>query len=149
MTSNELKRMNRTELLQMMLLLAEENEQLKAQLAQVQEQLDEKNLKCEKAGSLAEAALQVNGVFEAAEKAARQYVQGVEQMYRQKDLLCREAEEKARKRANSIMAEADAYRAAAIREADEYWEHVRTRVRGMMQEQVMQASTDGKKEAGK
>ena len=144
MTSKELKHMNRAELLQMLLLLAQENEQLKAQLAQMQEQLAEKNLKCEKAGSLAEAALQVNGVFEAAEKAARQYVQGIEQMYRQKDLLCREAEEKSRKRANSIMAEADAYRATAIREADEYWEHVRARVRGVMQEQMMPTGTGPK-----
>ena len=149
MTSNELKHMNRTELLQMLLLIAEDNEQLKAQLAQVKEQLEEKNLKCEKVGSLAEAALQVNGVFEAAEKAARQYVQGIEQMYRQKDLLCREAEEKARQRAGAIMAEADAYRAAAIREADEYWNHVRSRVRGMMQEQMMPTGAAVPKGMGK
>ena len=50
--------------------LTQENETLKSQLK-------DRNLQMEKAGSIAQAALALNGVFEAAQQAADQYLQSV------------------------------------------------------------------------
>lgn len=80
MTDRELKRLSRTELLEMLLEQVEENERLKMRLDEMQTQLDNKQIMMDKAGSIAEAALQLNGVFEAAEAAAEQYLENVRRL---------------------------------------------------------------------
>lgn len=80
MTDRELKRLSRTELLEMLLEQVEENERLKMRLDEMQAQLDNKQIMMDKAGSIAEAALQLNGVFEAAEAAAEQYLENVRRL---------------------------------------------------------------------
>lgn len=136
MTSKELKRMSRTELLQMLLLLVEENDRLKLQLDEATKKLNNRNLKYSKAGSIAEAALQVNGVFEDAEKAAQQYLQNIKALSEHQSTVFQDAESAARKKAQSIIAEANAYKEASIREADAYWNHVRSKVRDLMKSQA-------------
>lgn len=74
MTDRDLKRLSRTDLLEMMIALTKENEQLRQQLAETEQRLNDKMIAIEKCGSIAEAALALNGVFEAAEKACAQYV---------------------------------------------------------------------------
>ena len=137
MTSKELKRMSRTELLQMLLTLVEENEQLKSQLKDATEKLSTKNLKQNKPGSLAEAALHINSVFEGADKAAKQYLDGVKQLYEHQNTLIQNAEAAANKRAQEIIAQANAYKSASIREANEYWDYVRANVRNLMAERAI------------
>lgn len=137
MTSKELKRMSRTELLQILLTLAEENEQLKSQLKEAAEKLSSKNLKQNKPGSIAEAALQINNVFEGADMAAKQYLDGIKQLYEYQNTLLREAEASANKRAEEIIAQANAYKSASIREANEYWDYVRDNVRNLMEERAV------------
>lgn len=85
MTDRELKRMSRGALLEMLIEQMEENERLKKQLCQAQEELQERRIKLETAGSLAEAALLLNGVFQAADQAARQYLDNVKIMAAEKD----------------------------------------------------------------
>ena len=82
------------------------------------------------AGSIAEAALRVNGVFEAAQAAADQYLQSIRSANadmeaktaeaRQKaDAIIREAEEKAQQTAAEAERQADASWAAFRQKADE------------------------------
>ena len=80
MTDKELRRLGRSELLEMMISLTEENEKLKLRLEQVEAQLQDRRIMIDKAGSIAEAALRLNGVFEAADQAARQYLENVRRM---------------------------------------------------------------------
>lgn len=74
MTAKELKRLRRSDLLEMLLTLRKENDDLRIQLAQAQEQLKNRDIEVARAGSLAEAAMRLNGVFEATQAACEQYV---------------------------------------------------------------------------
>ena len=80
MTDKELRRLSRGELLEMLIAQTEENRQLKIRLERAEAQLRDRRIAVEKAGSLAEAALQLNRVFEAADKAAQQYLENVRLM---------------------------------------------------------------------
>ena len=77
MTEKELRHMSRSELLEMLIEQMEENERLKQSLAQAQAELRDRRITIDRTGSLAEAALALNGVFEAADKAAQQYLENV------------------------------------------------------------------------
>lgn len=77
MTDKELKHLSRMELIDIIYELQKQNEQNAAQLEKLQAALDEKELHIENAGSIAEAAVQINGVLEAAQAAADQYLLSV------------------------------------------------------------------------
>lgn len=77
MTDRELRKMSRAGLLELLLEERRENERLRARLEQANRDLADRRIRLEKAGSIAEAALRLNGVFEAAEQAAAQYVENV------------------------------------------------------------------------
>ena len=74
MTDKELKHLSRMELIDIIYELQKQNEQNAAQIEKLQAALDEKELHIENAGSIAEAAVQISGVLEAAQAAADQYL---------------------------------------------------------------------------
>ena len=80
MTDKELKRLSRAELLELLLEQVEENERLHKEIEELKKQLEDRVIKLEQAGSIAEAALRLNGVFEAAEAAAKQYLDSVKEL---------------------------------------------------------------------
>lgn len=77
MTDRELRRLSRAELLEMLIAQIEENERLNQKLQEAQAALADRKIAIDQAGTLAEAALQLNGVFEAADQAARQYLENI------------------------------------------------------------------------
>lgn len=80
MTEKELRRLSRRELLEMLITRTIENERLTEELQQARKELSDRMLIQERAGSMAEAALQLNGVFEAADRAAREYLENIRRM---------------------------------------------------------------------
>ena len=74
MTDKELRRLSRAELIDLLFELQTQNEALAAQNQNLAAQLKNRQLEMSEAGSIAEAALRVNGVFEAAQAAADQYL---------------------------------------------------------------------------
>lgn len=80
MTEKELRRLSRRELLEMLITRTIENERLTEELQQARKELSDRKLIQERAGSMAEAALQLNGVFEAADRAAREYLENIRRM---------------------------------------------------------------------
>ena len=74
MTEKELRRLSRRELLEMLITRTIENERLTEELQQARKELSDREFIQDRAGSMAEAALQLNGVFEAADRAAREYL---------------------------------------------------------------------------
>jgi transposase-like protein len=80
MTDKELKRLKRTELLEMLLNMRRENDSLRQELEEAKKKLEDRMILTEKAGSIAEAALQLNLVFETAQKAADQYLMNVRRL---------------------------------------------------------------------
>ena len=80
MTDRELRKLSRAELLELLLEESRENERLRAQLQEMNEKLADRAIRIERAGSIAEAALQLNGVFQAAEEAAAQDLENVRRL---------------------------------------------------------------------
>lgn len=69
MTDKELRRLNRSELLEMLIAQTEENRQLEIRLERAEAQLRDRRIAVEKAGSLAEAALQMRGILSSPSRA--------------------------------------------------------------------------------
>ena len=80
MTDKDLKKMSRTELLELLLEQTKEVERLREKLLTAESLLSDRHLRVEFAGNLAEAVLSVNGVMDAAQKAADQYLFNIKQM---------------------------------------------------------------------
>ena len=77
MTPKELRRLSRRELLEMLIVQTRKVETLERQLAEANQKLNEKMIIIENSGSLADAVMQLNGVFEAAQNAAQQYLDNI------------------------------------------------------------------------
>lgn len=73
-------RLSRLDLLELLLIQSKEIDQLKAQLAEAKEKLENRQITFQRCGSLAEAALAINGVMQAAQQAANDYLFNVQQM---------------------------------------------------------------------
>ena len=80
MTDKELRRLSRSELLEMLIAQMKENAALQSRLELAEARLNDRQIAVEKAGTLAEASLSLNGVFQAAEAAAQQYLENIEHM---------------------------------------------------------------------
>lgn len=77
MSPKELRRLNRSDLLEMLLELSKENDRLLQEVKQLREELEQRRIAIEKCGSMAEAALSLNGVFQATQSACEQYIENV------------------------------------------------------------------------
>ena len=85
MAGKDIKKMNRLELLEVLMQQAARIEQLERQVEQMEQlqqeldsarrQLEQIELKQKQCGSIAEAAIAVSGVFEAAQRAADLYLE--------------------------------------------------------------------------
>lgn len=81
MTDKELHKLKRSELLEMMIAQGKEIERLQKCLSEAEEELRNRRIVMENAGSIAEAALQLNHIFETAQQAADQYLESVRQLH--------------------------------------------------------------------
>ena len=84
MTDKELRKLSRSDLLELMLEQSREIDRLQAELEETREALQERNLKIEACGSIAEAAAEVNSLFHAAQKAADMYLLNVQRICAEK-----------------------------------------------------------------
>lgn len=134
MTDKELKRLSRSELLEMLIAQMKENEALQSRLELAEEQLNDRQIAVEKAGTLAEASLSLNGVFEAAEAAAQQYLENIERMSGQQETICRDMQAEAEAKAAEIVREAQEYSKKTHAEADAYWKQIVARARALLKE---------------
>lgn len=74
MTEKEFKKLNRYQILELLIFQTERADSLQKQLDAAQEQLQKQDLRFANLGSIAEAALDLNGVFQAAQEAADMYL---------------------------------------------------------------------------
>lgn len=87
-SEKELSRLNRNDLLEIMLAITEENEKLKEQVKELQAQLDDRAIKISESGTLAEAVVKLNGLFEAAQATCDEYVYNVQKKCRKTENAC-------------------------------------------------------------
>ena len=90
MTDRELKRIGRAELLELLLAQSEENEALQIRIEELEQELRNREIIIANAGTIADAAFQLNGVFDAAGAAAVQYLENIKRLNRQLELKAQE-----------------------------------------------------------
>ena len=73
----DLRHLTRAELLELLLDMSEELEKTKAELEALKAENADRRIRLSEAGNIAEAALSLSGIFEAAQKAADDYLDGV------------------------------------------------------------------------
>lgn len=101
MTSKELKRLSRADLLELLLAQTRETETLKKKLQEAEEELENRRFRMSNAGSLAEAMVEINNVMAAAQSAADQYLENIaameEEARKKCDLMIQAAQKEARR----------------------------------------------------
>lgn len=95
MTEKELKKLNRSELLEILVAQGEKIETLEQQLADAQKALQDRRIEISPCGSIAEAALKLNHIFEDAESAAAQYLESVRLQEKTAGRIISDAEDRA------------------------------------------------------
>ncbi len=117
MAKNELRKLNRDQLADLLLDERKKVSELEEQILSLQEKLDEREIRIANAGSIAEASLSLNGVFESAEAACRQYVENVERLCADLERSSAMRDEYSKKAAEEIIAEAKRGSEAILSEA--------------------------------
>ena len=127
MKKTELQKMSRLELIEIIYALQQEEKLLEEEKKKLEDTIANWTIQIEEAGSIAEAAIKINGVFEAAQTAANQYLDHLrkensqaetqishlmENTKREQALLLSQAQEQA----DSIVQEANQYRSSVQKE---------------------------------
>ncbi len=99
MTDKEFRRLSKADLLDIIFELQKNEKALLERNAELEKRLESKELKISSAGSIAEAAVAVNGVFETAQTAAEQYLRQIQnaavEAKSESERIIKEAEAKA------------------------------------------------------
>jgi len=74
LTEKELKKMNRYQLLELLIIQTERADKLQKALEEAEQRLNAREIDISDLGSIAEAALHIKGVFAAAQEAADMYI---------------------------------------------------------------------------
>lgn len=107
MTAKELKKLSRKDLLEILLAQSKQMQQMQQQLEAAQVELDSRKLEVEEAGSIAEAAMKVNRVFEAAQAASQQYLDNIKERDKRQEILCKQMEDACMKKIQQRMEETE------------------------------------------
>lgn len=124
MTDKEMKKLSRADLLEMLLAQRKENEALRTELDAARAALDDRRIALEKSGSIAEASLQLNGVFEAAQAACEQYTENIRMRSAQQEEFCARMEQETREKCDRMLAEAQ-------QQSEAYWNEVNGKVKAL------------------
>ena len=107
MTERELRRLSRTDLLELLLAQRRENEQLRCILDQTQAQLADRTIQIDKAGSIAEASLQLSGIFNAAQDSCKYYMDNIKLLSERQSAVCQQMERETKEKCDLMVAEAE------------------------------------------
>ena len=106
MTKNDLKKLSRVDLLEMLIEQSEEVQKLRELLKEAEGQLSQREIIVNEAGSIAEASLQLNGIFESAQAASQQYLESIRLYSEYQKLVCEKREKQIKENAERYMEEA-------------------------------------------
>lgn len=99
MTEKELKKLNRYQLLELLIMQTTRADQLQKQLEEVQNKLNAREIELESVGSIAEASVRISGLLEAAQEAVELYQEA-------SNKRIDKMEKAAKRRANKIVEDA-------------------------------------------
>lgn len=101
LTDKDLRKLNRYQLLELLIMQMEKADKLQICLEETEKQLSDQDIKISSLGSIAEASLQLGGVFQAAQRAADMYIDAAKKR-------AEEIEDDAHKKAAEILMQAQA-----------------------------------------
>ena len=107
MTDRELQRLSRTDLLEMLVDLSEELNRVKQQLEAAEEKLNSRQIMIDKAGAIAESALQLIASFETAGASDSQSADAIRQLNERQEEICRRIEWECREKAKQRLEEVE------------------------------------------
>lgn len=114
MTEKDMKKLNRYQLLELLIIQSEQVNKLHQQVEELQKKLDSREIQLTAVGSIAEASMQLSGIFTAAQKTADIYLDAVKEKAAQIEAdAIRRGEEillDAQKRAAQILNHAEKWR---------------------------------------
>lgn len=151
MTDKELRKLNRAELLQLLLEQSRQNDELRAQLEQANTQLASRQMMLDNAGSIAEASLQLNQVFAAAQQAADEYLENIRNLSGRQEAVCAKREAESRSKCDQMLAETqqkcqvledqtrarcEAMTSEATKKAAAVWDEAKLRLDQLLEQQA-------------
>lgn len=146
MTERDLKKMSREQLLEMLLTQTREVTRLQQELDEAKAELDNRMIRIQEAGSIAEAAMKLSGIFEDAQKAADQYLFNLQNQEQIVADRCRAMEEQSRANCEAMIRQARA-------EVAYYWDSIRNQIKDPLLEHQkwmeIQAVLESKPRSGK
>ena len=107
MTEKDLKRLSRADLLEMLIDQSVDLNKIKKRLRNAENKLGVREIAIDEAGSIAEAALQINGVFEAAQNACEQYMENIRTLSDRQEAISRQREEESSRRISARIEETE------------------------------------------
>ena len=110
MTDKEFKRLNRSQLIDIIYQLQVKQKELEDENLKLKEELADKRIRMSQAGNIAEAALAIHNVMQAAQDAAAQYLEEIRIMRIETEEKCQRLLEKAQKDADDIVAQTSKHR---------------------------------------
>lgn len=119
MTDEELRKLKRADLLELLVAQGKENEALQEKLRQAEAALWDRQIQLDEAGNIAEAALRLSGVFEAAQQASDQYLESIRKKHEETESRCTQLEETSRAQAERLEQESKAQAERLVAEAEE------------------------------
>ena len=139
MTDDELKKLNRKELLEILIEQSKDIDRLQKAVEDAERRAEDREIRINKAGSIADAAIALNGVLDSAQAAADQYLESV----RSTDFDCEKMRSDARAEAARVLASAqtkaarieaearanaEKIEAEAKSNAERYWQEVSSKL---------------------
>ena len=131
MISKELKRLSRRELVDVIYQLKKNEEQMREQIAALEAELQDRRIHLSVAGSIAEAATDITGIFSVAQSTADLYLHEISSMKEETAKECEKMIEEAKKKVETIIADGKArYDALAEQYRTDYekWQQLRSEI---------------------
>ena len=118
MTDKEFKKLSRAQLIDIIYQLQLQIEQLKEQKQELEGELADKRLRLSNAGSIAEAALEINDCFRSAQKAAEQYLNEMQAIREETEAQRQRILSEAQAQRQKVLAQTQEERSKIIAEAE-------------------------------
>ena len=103
MTEKELRRLRRTELLELLVEQGRIVERLQKEVTTLRAEAEERRISIEKAGSIAEASLGLTKIFDDAQEASKIYLENIERRSEEQDRINAAREEESKKKAEQLI----------------------------------------------
>lgn len=107
MTDRELKHLGKADLIEIIYQMKKNEIELRNELNKTQKKLEARDLKIQNAGSIAEAVVSINDLFETAQKTANEYLEQILVAKTESESRCREMEEETRIKCERIEQETE------------------------------------------